>query len=148
MSRIRHEGAGIGDHANEGGEQPAIRKRIQLPLHRLFLVEKPPAAAKLDLTGHSPILKIADHGGESIIVCRVSVINNHLGKGAGMIQSVKVGSQRLYLWPISYRIKSFVPSHAAHHSPVHVAVGAKMQLLGPSFLRIQMPEKNHQKTRE
>ena len=78
MARIGHEGPRIGQHADEARNQAAIGKRVNLPGHRLFLVEEPPAAAELDLAGHRAILEIADHGGQYIVIGWIQVVQHDL----------------------------------------------------------------------
>src|SRR3954447_14274202 len=43
VARERHPRARIRDHADEAGEQPGVRQRVELPLDGFLLVEEPPA---------------------------------------------------------------------------------------------------------
>ena len=56
MPREAHEAAAICQHPDEAGQQAKIRQRIDLPFHAFFLIEKPPAAAKLHLPDAPPVL--------------------------------------------------------------------------------------------
>jgi hypothetical protein len=109
MPRIRHERARVRDHADEAREQAGVRQRIQLPFHAFLLIQKPPAAAELYLAGNLAVLKVADHGGEGIIVDGIDVIDDGLRQCVFHLQAVEVCAQRGHLRPIADRIEARCP---------------------------------------
>ena len=113
MSWIGHDGARIGEHANEAAKQSAVGERIQLPLHCFFLIKEPPAAAELDLARHTSILEIADDGSENIVVSRVQVIENDFGQSILFFQAAEVCAERLRLGPVANGIEANVTSEFA-----------------------------------
>ena len=52
---------------------------VELPLHRLPLVEEPPPAPELDLAGNRAVLEIARHRGEHVVVGRIEIVEHRLG---------------------------------------------------------------------
>src|SRR2546422_663727 len=71
MAREGHERTRIGEHADEAREKPVIGKGVKLPLNGIFLIEKPPGAAKLDFSRSGAVLEISDGAGEDVVVGRV-----------------------------------------------------------------------------
>lgn len=49
MVGVREKACGIGEHAHKAAEQAQIRQGVHLPDHAVFLVQKPPAGAVLQL---------------------------------------------------------------------------------------------------
>ena len=64
MARIRHERARVCDHADESRQQARIRKRLDLPVDAVLLIEEPPCAAVLNLPRRFSILEASDQAGE------------------------------------------------------------------------------------
>ena len=62
MARKGHEGARVGDHADEASEKAVVRKSVELRFDALFLVEKPPRTAELNFSGKVAVLEITDCG--------------------------------------------------------------------------------------
>ena len=71
MAREGHERTRIGEHAYEAREKSIVGKSVELPLNGIFLIEKPPAAAKLDFSRDGAVLEISDGAGEHVVVGRV-----------------------------------------------------------------------------
>ena len=44
----------------------------------MLLVKKPPSASKLDFASDGSVLKIANHGGEGVVVGGVEIVENRL----------------------------------------------------------------------
>src|SRR5207237_888033 len=101
-----HERAGIGEHAYKAAKQATIGERVQLPLHRFFLIEEPPATAELDLARYALVLEIADHGCNDIVVSRVEVIENDFGQSVLVCEPAEICAESLGLWPVADRVKA------------------------------------------
>src|ERR1700690_698894 len=73
MPRKRHERPRVGHHADKPRQQPGIRQRLHLPLHRFLLVQKPPPAAQLNFPRRFPvaILKTSRRRRKNVIVRRI-----------------------------------------------------------------------------
>src|SRR5205085_5147073 len=117
-----------------------IGECIELPLDALFLIEKPPGAAKLDLAGPAALVKIRCHSGNGIVVTRIYVIQDDLRQGIFLLQLVKVSPKGCRLRPVTHGIKSGIRAERLETARVGVAPRSQVQLLGPSFLAVQMAE--------
>ena len=136
MARIAHERPRVRDHAHEAREQAEIRQRVQLPLHRLLLIEKPPARAPLDFPGHAAVLKISDHRREQIIIRRVQVVDDRLRQRILLIQPIQITRERLRLRKIPDRIEPRVRTDLLHQARVVIPHRAEMQLLRSEERRV------------
>ena len=143
MARIGHEGARIGKHAHEARQQPHIGKRVHLQLHALFLIQEPPAAAELHLARRFPVLEVADHGGEGVVVHRVDVIEDGLRQGALLVEAVQEIAERIGLPPVAHGVEAGVGPDLLQQAGVVAAAGAQVQLHGPAVLRIQPAQEQH-----
>jgi len=47
-----------------------------LPLNGFLLIEEPPGAAELNLSGDCAVLKISNGGGEDIIVSGIEIVDD------------------------------------------------------------------------
>src|ERR1700728_1825884 len=127
--------------AARSGPRSSPRKRIQLPLDALFLIEKPPRAAQLDLPRDRRILEIADRRGEAVIIGWITVVDNCLRQGVLALQQIQIAAQRRRLWPVADRIEDSVGAEFPLPSPVHVAQCTQVQLFRPILRRVQTSEK-------
>ena len=80
MARERHERTRIGEHADEARKKAVVGKSVELPLDGFLLIEKPPAAAKLDFPGDGAVLKISDGAGKNVIVGGIEVVDDRFGQ--------------------------------------------------------------------
>ena len=140
MARERHEGTRVSEHAYKTRKQPGIGKRIELPLDALFLIEKPPGAAKLDLAGLAALVKVGCHSGKGIVVTRIYVVQNDLGQGIFLVKTVQICTQCGRLRPVTHGIKSGIGTERLQTAHIGIAPRAQVQLLGPSFLTVKMAE--------
>ena len=83
-----------------------VGERVHLPFDPFLLVEKPPRTAELQLARDRTILKIADDGGEDVIVRRVDVVDDGSGQRMLLLQQVEVGAQGGGLLPSRRRCRS------------------------------------------
>src|SRR5580658_285204 len=148
VARIRHEGARVGDHAYESRQQSAVRQRVELPLDAFLLIEKPPAAAKLQFAGNTAILEIANHGRKNVVVVGVGVVNDHPRQLPSLVKTVEICGQGFRLRPVTDRIEARVPAHHLKHASVRISIRAEVQLFGPTSFRVEGPEEKHQKARK
>ena len=140
----RHEGAGIGQHADETGEQADVGKRVQLPLNAFLLIEKPPGAAKLDFAGDAAVLEIAGHGGKDVVIAGIEIVEDHLGQGVFAIELIQVGTEGRRLREVHDGIKAEIGAEGLQGAGVDVAESAEMQLFGPAGLCVEVAEIEHQ----
>ena len=82
MARIRNEGAGVRQHADETAQQTQRSQRVQLVFHAVFLVAEPPAGTELNLARNAVALEVAQHGADDVIVLRIQAVENGLGQVA------------------------------------------------------------------
>jgi len=148
MPWIRHERTRVRDHAHESRQQAGVGQRVELPFHAFLLIQKPPAAAELQLAGDLAVLKVADHGGESVIVDGIDVVDDGLRQRAFHFQAVEIGPQRGYLRPIADRVETRVRANLPQPPGIGAAVRSQMQLFGPVFLRVKLAEEQHHIGRE
>jgi hypothetical protein len=143
MARVRHEGAGVGDHADETREQAGIRQRIDLRGDALLLIEEPPGAAVLDFARFLALLKATGQSRELKCVGGVHVVQNDLGESVLLREQVEVSAEMLRLRKIADRIETGIGSKLAAGSGVHVAEGTEVKLFGPAFFGVEAAEEKH-----
>ena len=80
VAREGEEGAGIGQHANEVGEESDGGEGVNLVLHAAKGVIKPPSGAELDFASIRGFLEGATGGGEDRVVTGVEVVDDGLWK--------------------------------------------------------------------
>ena len=144
MARIRHERARVRDHTDETREQAEIGQRVHLPLHAFLLVEKPPARTELNFSGNRAVLEISNHRGEGVIVRRIQIVNDCLGQRIFRIKFVQICRECGTLRPVADGIKTCVRAELFEQARVVAAQCAKVKLLRPAALRVEMTEEQHQ----
>jgi len=144
VARVAEEAARVGEHADEPAEQAEVRQGIDLPLHRLLLIEEPPAAAELDFPGDGAVLEITDHGREDVVVGGVQVVEHGARKLPRAIERVEVAPQRAGLRKVADAVESRVGPERLEQPGVVVAQGAEVQLLGPTLGGIPAAELEHE----
>ena len=88
--------------------RPGVREGVHLPFHALLLIEKPPAAAKLDLTSDLSVLEVARHCREGIVIHGIHVIDHQLGQGVLGLQAIEISSERGHLRAVADGIEAGV----------------------------------------
>ena len=63
-----------------------------------------------------------------------------------MVEAIKVTSERISMGPVADRIEARITAEGLEGTCIGIAIGAKVELFGPSFLGIEMPEKEHEET--
>src|SRR5215471_8028485 len=114
-----------------------MRKCVQLPLHSILVVQKPPASAELNLSGNGVVLEIARRGSEDVIVCRVAVVKDHPRQSVLLCEQAEIGGECRGLLEVSDRIKTGVRTELSRLSRVRAAQGPDMELHRPAALRIE-----------
>lgn len=136
MSGVGHEGARVGEHAEEFGEEADVGEGVDLPLHAFFLIDEPPGAAELDL-------EIAGHCCKGVVVDGIHVVENHFGQGFLGIETVEIRAEPGDLRPIADGIEASVGSDFLEASGIGGAVGSEVELLGPAFFGVELTEEQH-----
>ena len=144
MAGIAHETSGIREHADEAAQQTATGEGIELHFDAVLLVEKPPSASKLDFAGDGSILKIANHGGEGVVVGGVEVVEDRAREIAVALENVEIAGQRLDLREVSDAVEAGIGAQIFQRPCVVSPQRAQMELLGPPLGAVEAAEKNHQ----
>ena len=76
MSGEGEEASGIGQHTDEGGNQPCVGKGLYLLFHSGLVIAEPPRTAQLNFSADSLViaLVISCHGGQHIGVSWIQVV--------------------------------------------------------------------------
>ena len=139
MPRIGKKTARISQHAHEAPQEAIIGKGIELPLHRFLLIEKPPAATKLQLTRNGAVLEITGHRRENIIIRRVKIIEHGPRKLIGRIKGVEIPTQPTRLPKVTDGIEARIRSELLQLSRIISPQRPEVQLLRPAAGRIPPP---------
>src|ERR1035438_2418669 len=89
MPRVADKAPRIGQHPDEAAQKAQVGQGIDLPFHQILLVEKPPAASKLELARDRAVLEIADHRCEGVIIDRIYIVEDRPGKLVRGIERVQ-----------------------------------------------------------
>src|SRR5215470_4710742 len=136
MAWERHEAARVGEHADEAGEQPVVRKGVKLPLDGFFLVEEPPAAAELNFPWGDAVLEGTERGGEYIVVGGIEIVEDHFRQRVFAMEQVEIFVERFGLRPIADGVESGVGADFSQRAGVNTAKSAEMELLGPAAVGV------------
>ena len=140
MARERHERARVGEHSDKPAEEAVVRKRVELPLDSLFLIEEPPAAAELNFAGRFSVLKAADRGGENKIVDGIVVVDDRFRQRVFLLEQVEIFAQGFGLRPIADVVVAGVGAERLGRAGVYVAQSAEVQLLRPILFGVETAE--------
>src|SRR6202140_3835309 len=143
VAGIRHERPRICHHADKPREQTGVRESFQLGRDPFLLIEEPPGAAVLQLARSLSILEAPDERCQLKCVPRVHVVDDHLRQSVFLREQVEVGREMLALRKVANGVITGICSKRAPGHGVHVALRAKMQLLGPSFFGVEATKKKH-----
>src|ERR1700733_3232821 len=145
MTREGHERTRIRKHADETRKQTRVGKRVQLPLDRLLLIEKPPTAAELHFSCDASILKISNRSREKIIVGRIQIVDHHFRQRMFLLEKIHIFAKGSRPIPVANGIETCVGAEFLQTASVGAAQRSKMELLSPAAFRIQVAEINHEK---
>ena len=74
MPRKGKKTPGISQHTHKTGNKTNVGQRVDLLLHAVFLIQKPPSRPKLDFSLDSSVIEITCHTGYDFIVGWVKVV--------------------------------------------------------------------------
>ncbi len=143
MTREGEEGAGVGEHANEVGEEPDGGEGVDLALHSLEGVVEPPAGTELDLALVGRFLEGAAGAGEDGVVARIEVVDDGLGKFSDAVEGIKEEDEGLALGPVADGVETGVGSKLFEEAGVGIATGSKVELHRPVFFGSPLADMEH-----
>ena len=94
----------------------------------------------LQLAGDGPVLEVADHGGEELVVPGVQVVEDGLGELARGVECVQEAGERARHLEVTDRVGADVGTQALAHSRVVVAQRPQVKLLHPVPLDVHHRE--------
>ena len=147
MARVRHERAGVCDHADEAREQPEIGQCVELLSHALFLVEEPPARADLHFGRNSAVLEVPGHRREGVIVRRVEVVEDRFWQGVLVVELIEKALESAHMRSVADRIEAGIRPERAEEAGVVIAQRADVELHRPIALGVEFTEKKHDECR-
>jgi len=143
VARITHEGAGVGDHADEAGQEAEVGEGVELPFHAFFLVEKPPGRAELDFARDAAVHEVAEHGTEDVVIGGIEVVEDGTREALLLIEAVEEEGQVACLREIADGIESGVGAEFSEPAGVVVAHGAEVELHDPVFCGVEAADVEH-----
>ena len=136
MAGVGDEGAAVGEHADEAGEEAEYAEGIHLAAHADFLIKEPPAAAELHLSGEGAVIEGISHGHHDLVVLGIEAVEDGLCefvlRGQAVKELVACGCGR----KVVDGVVAGIGTHQVEHLGVVVADGAHVELLGPAGLGI------------
>lgn len=125
--------ATVGQHADEAAQQPHAGQSIDLLLHAVFLIQKPPGGTELHFTFDGTIVVVADHGSEHFVVAGVEVVEDGFGQLVFIVQTVEQLSQGKSLLEIADAVEASIRIQFPQHPGTVVAQRTEVKLLYPAF---------------
>lgn len=131
VAREGEERAGIGEHADEVGEEADGGEGVDLVFHALEAVVEPPTGAELDFPLVRSFLEGAASAGEDGVVAGIEVVDDGFGKLVDPVEGVEEDDEGFALWPVADGVEAGVGSELLEEAGVGVPSWSEVELHRP-----------------
>ena len=142
---VAEEGAGVGQHADEGRQVAEACQRGELGLHAGPVVVEPPGAAELQLAGDAALLEAAHDRAQRRVVVGVEGVENGPGQLIGLVERVEEAGQILDRGRVADGVDAGVRAQRAEDALGIVADDAEVQLHDPALFSVDPAEEHEQR---